>query len=225
MTREQPGLHDDWTLVTRGKSSFTVSSDPGCDCRTGRFWALEEKTEDDEEELTTLTTDEFIEAASHAGFSIEELLQAEAKLQDVGKISQASPGSAEFRCPRASKIIPEIARGKSLKDHMNPWKGPLPKPRVSPPRMLGDAVIKNSCIRLRGGRLVPQTFKMVLSSTNIEPASNSVHSHNASGIPIDWPALPESSSMKRESSQATVKGAKSAMNTHEIKGFQNSNEF
>jgi hypothetical protein len=67
-------------------------------------------------------------------------------------------------------------------------------------------VIKNSCIRLRGGCLVPQSFKMVLPSTNTEPASNSVHSHNAAVIPKDWPSLPESSSMKRESSQAAVKG-------------------
>jgi hypothetical protein len=74
---------------------------------------------------------------------------------------------------------------------------------------------------------VPQSFKMVLPSTNTEPASNSVHSHNAVVIPKDWPSLPESSSMKRESSQAAVKGGggESAMNTHEIKGFQISNEF
>jgi hypothetical protein len=43
--------------VTRGKPSFTVSSDPGYDHRMGRFWALEEEIEDGQEELTTLTTD------------------------------------------------------------------------------------------------------------------------------------------------------------------------
>jgi hypothetical protein len=61
---------------------------------------------------------------------------------------------------------------------------------------------------------VPQSFKMVLPSTNTEPASNSVHSHNAAVIPKDWPSLPESSSMKRESSQAAVKGGGGISDEH-----------
>jgi hypothetical protein len=105
---------------------------------------------------------------------VEELLLTEAELHDVGKISQSSPGSIEFRWPRATKIIGEIARGKSLKHQLKPWNGTLPKPRISPPRTLGDAVIKNSCIRLRGGRLIPQSFKMGFPSMNAESVSNSV---------------------------------------------------
>jgi hypothetical protein len=152
MTGARPGIHDaasptnaahdDRTPVTRGKPSYVVSSDPGCDRRPGRFWALDDETEYDEEEITTPTTEDLITAASRTGFSIEELIQAEAELHEVGKVSHSSPDSADFRCPRAGKIIRAITRGKSLKHQVKPWKGPLPKPRVSPPRTLGDAVIK-----------------------------------------------------------------------------------
>jgi hypothetical protein len=110
---------------------------------------------------------------------VEELLLTEAELHDVGKTSQSSPGSTEFRWPRATKIIGEIARGKSLKHQLKPWNDTLPKPRISPPRTLGDAVIKNSCIRLRGGRLIPQLLKMALSSTTYESVSNSVQGANS----------------------------------------------
>jgi hypothetical protein len=44
-------------------------------------------------------------------------------------------------------------------------------------------------------------------------------------IPNDWPSLPDSMSTKRDSTQGAAKGAKSAMNTPQKEGFQNSNEF
>jgi hypothetical protein len=41
----------------------------------------------------------------------------------------------------------------------------VPKPRVSTPKTLGDAVIKNSHIRLRRGQKMSMLFKMSLPST------------------------------------------------------------
>jgi hypothetical protein len=122
-----------------------------------RFLVLEDETGGEEDEILTPATEEFITAASHNGLSIEELLQAEAELQEVGKVSHPSPDSADFCCPRASKIIRAITRDKSLKHQVKPWKGPLPEQRVSPPQTLGHAVIKNSCIKLKGGRMMPKS--------------------------------------------------------------------
>jgi hypothetical protein len=171
---------------------------------------LDDETEDDEEEITTPTTEGLISAASRIGFSIEELIQAEAKLYEVGKASHSSPDSEDFRCPRAGKIIRAITRGKSLKHQVKPWKGPLPKPRVSPPRTLGDAMIKNSCIRLRGGRLMLQSFKMTLPSTTNDLASNSVDCNDSAVRFDEWPSLPASQSSKSNSEPAAAKVAKSA---------------
>jgi hypothetical protein len=55
---------------------------------------------------------------------------------------------------------------------VKPWQGPLPKSRVSPPKTLGDAVIKNARIRVRGAQTVPVSFKMVLPSTMNETSSS-----------------------------------------------------
>jgi hypothetical protein len=81
----------------------------------------------------TLTTDDFIEAAQRAGFSMEELIQAETELQDVDKGTKSFTDSTEFHVFRASKILQEVAKDKALKHKIKPWKGPLPKPRISPP--------------------------------------------------------------------------------------------
>jgi hypothetical protein len=137
----------DWTPVTKGKKSTVVSSDPGCDRRLGHFWALEYEN-DEEGEIATPTTEELVVAASRVSISIEQLIQAETELQEICEVRQVSSDSLGARCPHAGKIIRAILRGKSLKHHTKPWSGPLPRPRISPPWTLGDAVIKNSCIRL-----------------------------------------------------------------------------
>jgi hypothetical protein len=61
------------------------------------------------------TTEDLIIAASHLGFSVEELIQAEAKLQEEDKVSHSPLNTAVVRCPRAGKINPAITRGRSLK--------------------------------------------------------------------------------------------------------------
>jgi hypothetical protein len=95
----------------------------------------------------------------------------------------------------SSKIIKAIVRAKSLKHHGKPWQGSLPKSRISPSRTLGNAVIKNSYIRLRGGQMIPKYFKMSLPSMN--------HSFNEDTTPIkqsdqakEWSPLPNHVAMQ-----------------------------
>jgi hypothetical protein len=142
---------------------------------------------------------------------------------DADKGTKSFTKSTEFHVSRASKILHEVAKDKALKHKMKPWKDPLPKPRISPPLTVGDAVIKNSCIRLRGGRLMSRLFKMTLPSTTDESVSNSVQGANPTSKCDAWPALPEWSPMKGGAEQYVVSGARSAMNTLSSKGIQNSN--
>jgi hypothetical protein len=140
------------------------------------------------DETETPMKEELI-AAARAGFSVQDLEQAEDEIAQMNKVSFNSPSSAKFRCPVSSKIIKAIIREKSLKHYGKPWQGSLPKPRISPPRTLGDAMIKHSFVRLQGGRLQPKSFKMALPST-IEgtnevfaPAMQSDHSEGCLPLP------------------------------------------
>jgi hypothetical protein len=45
---------------------------------------------------------------------MEELIHVETKLHDADKGTKSSMGSIEFRCPRASKILQEVAKDKHL---------------------------------------------------------------------------------------------------------------
>jgi hypothetical protein len=165
-TNQIPAATRDWMPLNTGKQMFFKSlSDPGSHRQFGRFWAQGEETDDDEE-ISTPTTEEMITAASREGFMIEELIKAEEELLVAEKVSFQSPSSSDFRCPLSTKIIKAVTHERSLKYKAKPWTGPLPKPRVSPPKTLGDAVITNSRIRLRGGQTVPMLFKMSLPSTN-----------------------------------------------------------
>jgi hypothetical protein len=102
----------------------------------------EEDQSDEDEEITTQTTDEFIAAVARVGFTLQDLIQAENEIESAEKVSFSSPLSSDFRCPLSGKIINAITRERSLKCDGKPWKGSLPKPRISRPKTLGDAVIK-----------------------------------------------------------------------------------
>jgi hypothetical protein len=158
----------------------------------GRFWAIEgDQTDEDEgeEAITTPTPEEFIAAAARVGFTKENLIQVENEIESSEKVSFSSPSSSDFRCPLSSKIINAIAREISLKRYGKPWKGSLPKPRISPQKTLGDVVIKNSYIRLHGGQLILRSFKMVLPS--MIQGSNSVTQPKKPGdLTKEWPSLP-----------------------------------
>jgi hypothetical protein len=118
-------INEEWTPATKGNHPLRISSDPGWDCRPGRFWALQDESE--EEETTTPTMEDLITIASHVGFSVEELMQAEVELQEEDKVSHSSPDIVDVCYPRAGKIIWAITRGRSLKRQLKPWSGLLPK--------------------------------------------------------------------------------------------------
>jgi hypothetical protein len=117
--------------------------------------------------------------AARIGFQVQDLIRAEDEITAAEKVSFSSPTSAGFKCQLGSKSINAIVRDKSLKHQGRPWKGSLPLPRISPPKTLGNAVIKNSYNRLRSGQLIPRSFKMALPSTINNPnGTNSIISLN-----------------------------------------------
>jgi hypothetical protein len=140
------------------------------------------------DEMETPMKEELIEAATRADFSVQDLAQGEIEIA-VEKVSFTSPSSAKFRCPILSKIIKAIVRGISLKHYGKPWQGSLPQPSISLPHTLGDAVVKNSFIRLRGGPLQPKLFKMALPSMidGSREASSPVTQKDQGKV---WPPLP-----------------------------------
>jgi hypothetical protein len=168
-----------------------------------------------EEVITTPTTEEFIVTVAHVGFTIENLIQAKKEIESSEKVTHSSPSSPDFRCPLSSKIINVIARERSLKHYGQPWKGKLPKPRMSPPKTLGDAVIKNSYIRLRGGQLIPRSFKMALPSM-IQGSNSVIQLGKPGALTEDWPSLPDTCSPEIRDGQMVISMPDS------VPGIQNS---
>jgi hypothetical protein len=64
----------------------------------GCFWALDEDSEDDDEEIKTPSAEDLITFASCVGMTVEELIEAEAELQELDKVSQSSPDTVDVRC-------------------------------------------------------------------------------------------------------------------------------
>jgi hypothetical protein len=119
------------TADTQGTSSFS----------SGKFWASVDEQSEEEFQITS-PSDVFIADAARNGFQAEDLIQAEHEIVATEKVCSASPSSVVFRCPKTRKIVNAVAKDRSLKQHGKPWKGSLPKPRISPSKTLGDAVIK-----------------------------------------------------------------------------------
>jgi hypothetical protein len=169
--RTKPGTST--PASTSYAATSSSSCDPGnsraaLDLPSGKFWASSVESESDEEIegfLVTPTKDEVVEASARVGFAVQDLVHAEEELASMNKVA-TSRSSVDLRCPLSSKIVKATVQDKSLKQRGKPWQGALPKPRISPPKTLGDAVIKNLVIRLRGGQLLPKSFKMALPSTN-----------------------------------------------------------
>ncbi|TVU23905.1 hypothetical protein EJB05_26292, partial [Eragrostis curvula] len=188
--RSSAELEEDegWTPVHRVTRQNQCTSDPIGDRRLGRsrFWALEEEDEDGESEVTTPSTEDVLRAAKAAGFSIREVARAEKELL-ANEVSFTSPATSNGKCPLARKIVRSLAsdRPKSL---VKPWKGPLPPKRISPPQTIGDAVVKNTFSRERGGRLTPVQFKMVIPSTCTVQSESPKVSSTSHACP-EWPSL------------------------------------
>jgi hypothetical protein len=83
-------------------------------------------------EEDNMSTPEFIAEAAAAGFSMKELKQAEQELSPSQVCSEPNNSRS-----LAEKIVSVLVQRKL---ESRPWKGPLPPPRVSPPRTLGDAI-------------------------------------------------------------------------------------
>jgi len=102
-----------------------------------KFWASggdSDESEEDEPKVHSPSTLEFVKEALDAGFTIDQLATAEQVL-DTGKASLPR----DLLLPRA--IVESLIKRKLVGE---PWQGPLPAPRVSPPRTLGDFLAKAS---------------------------------------------------------------------------------
>jgi hypothetical protein len=56
--------------------------------------------------------------------------------------------NSEPPCSSPIHVVNGRSKERVPQNKVKPWIGPLPKPRISPPKTLGDAMIKNSHIRL-----------------------------------------------------------------------------
>jgi hypothetical protein len=127
----KPAFSSAASATTSSARDASYPCDPGniraaLDLSFGKFWATSEDPEideDEEGEITTPTKEEIIDAAARAGFSVQDLIQAENEIENMEKVSFFSPSSAEFRCPLSSKIVKAIIRDKSLKHQGRPWQG------------------------------------------------------------------------------------------------------
>jgi len=99
-----------------------------------RFWAQPEDTDDEDpvHEVSVPSTPEFVKDALEADFTVDQLARAERALAS-GNI----PSSSDCRLSRS--VISSLVHRKLVG---TPWHGPLPSPRVSPPRTLGDFFAK-----------------------------------------------------------------------------------
>jgi hypothetical protein len=153
----------------------------------GKFWASVNEFSEEEVQNTS-PSDVLIAKAARSGFQADDLIQAGKEIVAAEEVCFASPSSAAFRCPRARKSVNAIAKDRSLKQLGKPWTGSLPKPRISPPKTLGDAVIKNSFTRRRGGQLIPRLFKMALPLT-IHRLAQEDETHYSRDHVEQWPPL------------------------------------
>jgi len=94
-----------------------------------------------------ISTPELVEEAIAAGYTVEDLFRAEEAL-----------GSGKTSADRCSplKLVSDLVQRKGVG---KPWQGPLPAPRISPPRTLGDCVAKATYQRRK-----PQTVRSSVSS-------------------------------------------------------------
>lgn len=103
---------------------------------TSKFWALggdSESEEDEPEPASPVTPPPHVGSSSRTPWTwVSQLSRAE-QILEAGKSS--SPSSVDLHLP---KSIVSTMVWKKLTEV--PWQGPLPEPRVSPPRALGDAL-------------------------------------------------------------------------------------
>jgi hypothetical protein len=98
--------------------------------------------------------------------------------------------SFSFKCKHSD--VPSLQK---------PWQGSLPKPKFSPPKTIGDAVIKNSFIRHRGGQLTPKSFKMALPSM-MNGDNTEIPQRSKDDQTEEWPPLLNRSALEKRATLA-----------------------
>lgn len=120
-----------------------------------KFWAQDDDSDESDED--EITPEEFLAKAKAAGFTMQDLKQAEKELSEVTTdsifIKDISPE------PHASRIVSAIHQRKKQN---HPWSGPLPPLRVSPPRTLGDAfaMARRSNVASRSGATLLNDYRV-----------------------------------------------------------------
>ena len=114
------------------------------------------------------STPEFIKEALEAGFTLELLSRAENAFN-----SGSTPSSSDLKLANSivSKMVERKIDGR-------PWQGPLPPPRVSPPRTFGDALAAATYQRRSSShRRLTRTSRTVGSLARSGPAGKTTNSN------------------------------------------------
>ncbi|TVT98286.1 hypothetical protein EJB05_56418, partial [Eragrostis curvula] len=120
------------------------------DRRGYRFWALESdgdsSCDEEDSDGESISNSIVVHHAAAAGFSVQHLVEAETELLKNPKADSDDKSLS-------SSIINAVA---SRMAKVSPWRGPLPRPRKSPPMTLGAALTK--------AKVSPQTTRRSSSS-------------------------------------------------------------
>jgi hypothetical protein len=151
-----------------------------------KFWAQDGFDDSDEEDLEITqspSTPEFIGEALDAGFTIDQLARAEKAL-----VSGNSSSSSDRHLP--SSVVTKLVQRKLVGA---PWQGPLPPPRVSPPRTLRDCVVKATFFKagVYGDRALPlrQPGSLARSTPVRKKSSKKFETLNSQSLEPAFPPL------------------------------------
>ncbi|KAF8762277.1 hypothetical protein HU200_009665 [Digitaria exilis] len=137
-----------WVVSPLGNRGAGLSGEPARakGNRYGsRFWPLEgevsleeEGDEEGGESPDSLGDEDFFQDAIRAGFSVDELMRAEALAANASpKFASAHGVTGHARHVRrlTTRVVDAVAE---LRVPCGKWQGPLPKPRITPRMSLGD---------------------------------------------------------------------------------------
>jgi hypothetical protein len=130
-----------------------------------KFWARPGEQEDsvvEDDDLSEPSTPQFISQALDAGFTIDELSRAE-KALDSG--TTPIPSDVKLSKSIVSNLVQRKIEGK-------PWQGPLPSPRVSPPRTLGDYLATATYLRSQNRNSAPTSCSVPLLARSCSASSS-----------------------------------------------------
>jgi hypothetical protein len=112
-----------------------------------KFWDTGNEDDSSEESETEEATPTLIREALEAGFTIEQLRQAEAELETPSPSTPKVVRTNLKEDSMAKQIVGTWITNR--RKNGKPWTGPLPPPRKSPLRTLGDALAKARVVKRR----------------------------------------------------------------------------